>query len=624
MATPPEIVAAMRASRADFADIFLRAQCDLPLEERAELEVVAATASAKSDAEAYLLALQYAQVKGFLDEVEHALIAASLEDGTLLRARAAAAAADARDVAEQQAITSFAAGLAEGDVDVRGMTRAMRWTVRVDIDGKPRGTGILVGPHLVLTAWHVVKELFKPVLTGWEPDAGCAARLKVTFDDILRRVAGGALRQGKTMVFDAAEAWCPGFSAAHAAELDDRIPSNLAELEGHWDYALLVLSAAPGAERSWMPLDTRAIVPQPDADIVLFQHAGGQSMRYGRGKIRAAAERELANRRFLHAASAAGGSSGGPCFDKSFALFGLHQGTWTEQDEKLNRGIPIVPIIRHLRDTIGELPKADSIFQAIREVTVNGVALPVLGAEDFQIEVWRSVTGGKNRILSLTGDVGVGKTFRLSILQEMLPTVGHLKVVLDAPTCSKDDARALVARIARAVGADLASVAQAPDNESRATWVNQTLRQSLLDALEQARGGRLVWICLADLDRTDIQGQDASELLNALYESVATVPWLRFMLDGMRGDVPSRARPFAQKLRTERPGRHDVEEATGAYLRRAIVTRERELEDTAVRALCRSVGRRYERALDEDAAEAMAIAQEQALESLADYLEAQQ
>ena len=113
------------------------------------------------------------------------------------------------------------------------------------------------------------------------------------------------------------------------------------------DYAVLRLAQTPGMTRRWADLDARAVVPKADTHIVLLQHPGGYDLKWDQNDIVApevAWCQVIPRLRFLHRANAVGGSSGGPCFDRTFMLFGLHQGEWTRGKTglRINRGVPIV------------------------------------------------------------------------------------------------------------------------------------------------------------------------------------------------------------------------------------------------------------------------------------------
>jgi hypothetical protein len=53
------------------------------------------------------------------------------------------------------------------------------------------------------------------------------------------------------------------------------------------------------------------------------------------------------------------------------------------------------------------------------------------------------------------------------------------------------------------------------------------------------RGERTVWVVIDELDRHEIENPELREFLYLLYQQVLTVPWLRIMLIGFKGDMPA-------------------------------------------------------------------------------------
>jgi hypothetical protein len=91
----------------------------------------------------------------------------------------------------------------------------------------------------------------------------------------------------------------------------------------------------------------------------------------------------------------------------------------------------------------------------------------------------------------------------------------------------------------------------------------------MIRALESGRDGRIVWLVLRDLNRVTAHGEGTSDLLLALYERVAAVPWLRIVLDDMPRDVPFSVRPLREVTNSVVPTATDIEN----YLKRAIASR---------------------------------------------------
>jgi Trypsin-like peptidase domain len=567
-----DIVASIRASRAEFGRLFLEAQIGAVADpsQRVAFEAVATSGV---DAESFAAALQYANAQGWLEPLVHAIIDEGREDGRLTQALVKEK-ANAGDAA-LQAMANVAAGFPQPEVAFRGYADVRHWTVKVLVDGAASGSGILIGPHLVLTAWHVVKTLFRPKPGGGsEADPDAAPRLQAEFDDYLAFVRpGSALAPNLTSRVKAHKQWCVVFSRCHDDELQERLPADLTQLEGQWDYVVFRLEKAPGQERRWASLDARAAVPRARSPIVVFQHPAGQPMRLGQGEILKpdqAAAAAIPRLRFLHGANTVKGSSGGPCFDTAFMLFGFHQGEWVgaANNGPRNRGIPIEGVIKHIKAEIQNLPTPDPSETPIWRLGAAQKLAPVIGCDTFQTVVWKSAIAGHPKVVVIGADRnGSGKTFRLGVLAAMLPDAGHLKIALGADQISKMPAARLAATICQNAGAPVPAFVSAADyNSTTTTWLKDELVRKTIAALESVRNGRLVWLLLSELNKSEIQGEDASPFLFLLYEQSAAVDWLRIVLDGMTGDVPATVKALMERHRVPPIAASDI----ATYLRRAL------------------------------------------------------
>jgi hypothetical protein len=573
--TIEQITASLRITRDEFGRIFQRSQVDV-MQNPADRALFEAVGTSGVDQEAFVQGLTFAQQNGFLDAIVRAVVIEGLEDGRIT-ASLAAEAADATPNAERkaalQAITNVSRGFQRPEVLFHGVNVGMRWTVRILIDGTFSGTGILIGPHLVLSAWHVVRALFDPAGTNkFKPKDNVAGRLAVEFDDL----SGLFDMHGPPMTPQRVAAhvrWCATYSECHPAELAGNLPSDPAELEGFWDYAVLRLAKTPGLERRWAALDARAAVPAPNGPIVVFQYPAGQPMRLDEGAIvapEAAFLTAVPRFRFLHGANAVGGSSGGPCFDRAFMLFGLHQGEWTRpggNGPRVNRGVPIIGIKEDIQQKLQDLPVPDPSECPVWKLSKADLEAPVVGCDPYQGLIWASAVTGKPKLILIGGEQKSGKTFRISVLSAMLPDSGHLKVAIRADVISKMSALELAVEICKKAGAAVpAFVSAAEFNSTVNTWLRDEVVEKVIQALDAVRLQRLVWITIAELNKSDIQGEDASPFLLLLYERTKSSDWLRIVLDGMKGDPPEAVRKLTEWHRTAELTLDDIE----TYLRRAI------------------------------------------------------
>lgn len=618
--TSKEAAAAVSASRTDFARVFAEAQPTTapPI----AFEAVAVAASEGTDADAFELAIEYAQTHGFAEALVFLLCEAGFDRGALLADLTGEALkrTDLGDL-DLQAMQNLQRGLAEPDVVVRGMKRAMRLTTRICVDGAARGTGLLVGPDLVLTAWHVVASLFDRQADGkYVPKTDAGPRLEIELDNVLEVISKNALAPRQRKILKAHADWCVHFSPCHELELKNDLPIDLNELEGFWDYALLRLATSPGAERSWIPLDRPAFVPRAAENVTVFQHAGGQSLRFDAGEIIAADDdtkkRGLGVRRFLHAVNTESGSSGGPCFDRNYVLIGIHQGVWSRSPTNPpNRAIPLARIVRD----VGAVPVLAEPTALAWRLSAEPL-VPVLAIDEFQQVMWSSVVKATTRVLVLKGESRVGKSFHVQVLAAMLSPTGHLLISLAAPEIANLSATALAQRIADVAGAKIGDIVPAHDIGSTTTiWLRDELLQKLLNALDTARNGRTVWLCIQELNKTEIRDAEASEFLFMFYEAAIPRPWLRIVLDGMRGDLPATLEALIEVRRVERPDTKTATRAVVDFITRAVVNDKGELNEAAARLVAADAAESYEEARDSDSTKAMEALSRAAVRALKRY-----
>lgn len=597
-----EIVSGLKISRSEFGRIFLQAQMNT-VQNPNDRVLFDAVVHSGIDQTAFKEALEWAQRTGYLEDLVRAIVAEGLEDGSITAAlarEALASGGSSEQKAALQAITNLAQGFQRPEVLYRGVNVGMRWTVRILIDGNFSGSGILIGPHLVLTAWHVVRALFDPAGPNrFQPKTGANNRITVEFDD-LSGVFDDRASSVNPVRIPAHSQWCATFSECRPEELAGGLPQDLSQLEGFWDYAIIRLAKAPGLERRWASLDARAVVPVAKAKIIVFQYPAGQPMRLDDNEVvapDASAASAIPRCRFLHRANTLGGSSGAPCFDRTFMLFGLHQGEWVKVPRNttvINRGVPIVRIKEHIQLSIRELPVPDPSETPVWKLSSTDLFAPVVGCDPFQSLVWKSAVAGTPRLIVTTGEPGTGKTFRILVLSAMLPDSGHLKVALRADALSKLEATHLATLICRTAGAVIPTFVSAAEYSSTvSTWIRDEVMRKTMDALEKVRSGRLVWITLADLNHTEIQGENASAFLQALYEQTRVVDWVRILLDGMKGDLPGPILSIVERHRAGYITREEIE----TYVRRAIAEFETPL-DEAVSGLSKAAYKSYDNLLN--------------------------
>lgn len=618
MMTIEQVAGAITANRESFAIAFLQAQSGFSWDKQVSFYIVTQEVNI---ADAFLEALQYAQNKSFLDILIDILIQGRMENGSLKRAAAEQAVQSGRS-APLQAMINEALGFAQPDVLAKGLDNGIRWTGKINIDNNFKGTGILVAPHLMLTAWHVVSSLFTLDAGAWTPDPGGGAHIIVEFDDYNISAANN-LRPHRIQQVGAHEKWCALFSKCHEDELNNRLPEDLSKLEGLWDYVVIRLAKAVGVERTWASPDANVVVPRKDEELILFQHPGGQPMKIGRNFLCLTEPPDyqtIPRLRFLHTANTLSGSSGGPCFDKNFRLFGLHQGEWVNQSInglKANRGVPMSMILDDARKQ-GGFPLPDPSEIPIWQMETDNITEPVIGADAFQTIAWDCAINGKRKMINITGNPGTGKTFFAELLVYMLSNPGNLHIILSAEVISKIDVLKLAEKICTIAGAPAPDFSSVTNMDSTTnTWVKNDLVPKVLTSIDSIRNGRLVWISITDLNKFAIAGDQLTEFLLTIYQKLASTDWLRVVLDGVKPALPENILRMMAPARTAEITEADIE----TFFRRFFADMRKNIDEDVIKATVRECIRKYNRWLAEDSTTAMKKLSDEVVDKMESYVD---
>ena len=200
-----------------------------------------------------------------------------------------------------------------------------RQVCRIEVDGKPAGTGFLIGPDVVLTSFHVVSE----VLDRKSPRIVCRFDYMVGPDNIMR--PGTPVNLAPEGIL-ASSPYSP-------SEGDPKRPYQ-APYATQLDYTLLRIDGAIGGEpsRGWLRLPDHPRVPPIDTPMVIVHHIMGHEMKlaFDTQGIRGM---NANNTRIHYTANTESGSSGSPCLTLDLEPFAIHQG-WSPT-EKCNQGVPL-------------------------------------------------------------------------------------------------------------------------------------------------------------------------------------------------------------------------------------------------------------------------------------------
>jgi V8-like Glu-specific endopeptidase len=198
------------------------------------------------------------------------------------------------------------------------------------------GSGVLVGPNTVLTAWHVIAPNGPPQL---------APAIEVILSDDKR------IRARPPAAYE---------SQCSARERANLFPASDAEVQDLHDVAVLRLERPAGALLGTAKLpDTPASYVRNGA-ILVVHYPKGRKVGVGTGSLNKI--RNLTARWSHTVEDTREGSSGGGCFDATLTLLGIHQG-------KDPRGQ-------------GRLVPASCFYNQLRDIVVNDQAPPRMWSLD--------------------------------------------------------------------------------------------------------------------------------------------------------------------------------------------------------------------------------------------------
>lgn len=184
------------------------------------------------------------------------------------------------------------------------------------------GTGVLVGPDLVLTNYHVL---------SLEPEADLNAKASTAqFEFGYVSVPEGETQ--KTQCLQASSA-TPVVAASPIDALD---------------YALIRLALSAEFQVKPVPLNTTAQLLVPRSPLNLLQHPAGEALKVSlsnNGVVKTNQDRGLV----LYVNPTQRGSSGSPCFDDQWRLVALHHKHLQTSFGSVREGILLSAIQRHLQ-----------------------------------------------------------------------------------------------------------------------------------------------------------------------------------------------------------------------------------------------------------------------------------
>lgn len=184
-----------------------------------------------------------------------------------------------------------------------GLARSFR--CRILRDGECTGSGVLIGPTTVLTAWHVV--------SASAPDASPPdppPRITVSLSD------GRTIAARRPFLFE---------SPCSPDEYRGYAPRNDQDTADARDVAVIRLERPVGALLAAAALPVQPAAYKAKATMFLIHYPEGAGSNDA-VSIGAMSRLRRVTSRWSHSAGTRRGSSGGGCFDTSFTLAGVHQG----------------------------------------------------------------------------------------------------------------------------------------------------------------------------------------------------------------------------------------------------------------------------------------------------------
>lgn len=268
------------------------------------------------------------------------------------------------------------------------------------------GSGFLIAPDLVLTAFHVVQDLV--VMTQDQPTTmqvqpGSDQKLAFLFDywapiamlEVDKPPLG-------IKVVRPVQDWLKWARPQHPQDGLTHIfgqPS----IKTYLDCAVIRLAERVGAAsagvgggrmRGWQVLNGAVRLPQTGAALALLQHPSGGPQMFDKGDFK---DHDPSPARLYYKTNAEGGSSGSPCFDGNPSLIGFHNAgrpkAYSGPTQDCNQGVLITPVIDELTATSPELlaesrarPKNDPGLWSLSDDREHPE--PILGRTDFKDAVY--------------------------------------------------------------------------------------------------------------------------------------------------------------------------------------------------------------------------------------------
>lgn len=398
---------------------------------------------------------------------------------------------------------AFEAGQVQNLGEFEDRARAIR--CRILVNGIFAGSGFLVGPSTVMTAWHVVSGVA----------AGQPPKIEVAFTDgqILRAIIPVSI-----------------YSECSARERQGELPRDDAEVATLHDVALLTLQLPAGATFGVARLSKSR--PLRSADKIFVAHfPEGNDLGLGLGDVRKL--RGLTHR-LGHTARTREGSSGAGCFNTSFEIAGVHQGRASKP--ALGR---LVPVERFPPEILAEIARDEAPPDLWSlDGTIEGKL--VIGRREF-FAAFAAASRADTRIRGMrikranaaADESGIPFSYEM-LAQMVVRSVDTLAIRISFDTIVEDFADEVVRRAAE-IALDVPPVAALAGvdigDTSPGAVANDRGRRvaTSLDAALAARGQRL-WVFIEH--PSAVFGEPLRAALDGFVDQALRLPNLRLAIAG--------------------------------------------------------------------------------------------
>jgi len=384
------------------------------------------------------------------------------------------------------------------DTDPMRLLKQINMTMRAvcritDTENDRTGTGVLVAPHLVATAAHVVRGQLDD---GNNAVLGSASKILIEFDVVAGLPGAHECKVSLPENWRVEVSRWPAQMVPEAGQVG-ALPEPDA-LDGYDDLVLIRLEQAPGFLRGWLDLADPGGKFDPERrGLLVHHHPGGNDQ-----KVSIGAYRGDYGPRFYHDCSTLGGSSGGPVIDSRSRLVGVHHGTVNNQLQLGGGGKRLLDWRSTVKKTEFEPPVELNPIWEIRKTGKVGTGTPVLGFQGLQKRIWEIEHSPECGAMTVTGALNGGKML-FDLIEAMLPadravTVRFDRVILNdivrtlgEVSTTESQTAAAIAELARRIGLTVPGLSE----RSSADPVEGRAAAPLLSrALDLLPADRAIWI----------------------------------------------------------------------------------------------------------------------------------